>query len=277
MKLAELSRGWRSEFIVHRFDALVAERDDCIVVRTPHNPTFYWGNFLLLPDAPRDDQLAHWLRRFDEEIAAVQSASAHVAIGVNASAPISPLPAWEAAGFCVIENALLRLERGQLQAPPRAARGQVGVRPIDFDDELDAFVDLQCADGYGFEPAGYRVFRTQRMQRMQAMAAQGLAQWFGLWCGGVLAADCGLVRDGALGRFQNVATHPAWRRRGLCAALVHAVSRFGFEQWALDEILMIADPHDVAIGIYESLGYRAIEHEFALQRYAPQDEGARRA
>ena len=63
VKLAELSPGWRTDFILHREDALVSERDDCIVVRTPHNPTYYWGNFLLLPAPPHDADLAHWARR----------------------------------------------------------------------------------------------------------------------------------------------------------------------------------------------------------------------
>jgi predicted GNAT family acetyltransferase len=53
-----------------------------------------------------------------------------------------------------------------------------------------------------------------------------------------------------------VSTHPAWRRRGLCTALVHAVCRHGFEGMGLDTLVMVADPDDVAIGVYESLGYR---------------------
>jgi predicted GNAT family acetyltransferase len=98
------------------------------------------------------------------------------------------------------------------------------------------------------------------------MHAAGVAQWFGLWCDGVLAADCGLVRDGALGRFQYVGTHPAWRRRGLCSALVHAVSTWGFAHWRLQTITMVADPDDVAIGIYRSLGYASVLQTLALER-----------
>ena len=41
--------------------------------------------------------MGHWLRRFDEEIAQVQPASRHVAIGSDAPYGGESLPTWEAA------------------------------------------------------------------------------------------------------------------------------------------------------------------------------------
>jgi ribosomal protein S18 acetylase RimI-like enzyme len=74
----------------------------------------------------------------------------------------------------------------------------------------------------------------------------------------------------ATARFQRVATHPAWRRRGLCTALIDAVSRFGFERWQAAEQIMVADPADVAIGIYRSLGFSEFEREWSFERWPPQ-------
>ncbi|MES1162113.1 MAG: GNAT family N-acetyltransferase, partial [Rhizobacter sp.] len=103
---------------------------------------------------------------------------------------------------------------------------------------------------------GYRLFRERQMVRYGAMDRAGLGHWFGVFTsGGELVADCGLFTDGRLGRFQHVSTHPAWRRRGLCSALVHAVCRHGFEVMQLESLVIIADPLDVAIGLYESLGF----------------------
>lgn len=277
MRLDELRPGWRTDFILHREGALVHERDDCIVVRTPANPLYYWGNFLLLPAPPRDDALAHWLARFDAEITALQPASDHVAIGVNGPPAAGGLSNWAAAGFELIETAVIEQGRGELRPPPRAARGRVVVRALDLAREMDAVIAQQLADAEGFEPTGYERHRRAQMQRYAAMATRGTALWFGAWCDGVLAADCGLMRDGpapgATGRFQHVSTHPAFRRRGLCSALVHEVTRFGFDEWQLGRVLMCADPEDVALGIYESLGYRRIDREWALQRRALRDRG----
>jgi len=275
MTLDELRPGWRTDFILHREGALVHERADCVVVRTPTNPGFYWGNFLLLPGPPRDDALAHWLERFDEEITALQPGSGHVAIGVNGPPSATGLPSWAAAGFELIETAVIEQLRGELRAPQRAPRGVVQVRPLDLAHEMEAVIAQQLVDPHGFEPAGYERHRRAQMQRYAAMAARGTAMWFGAWCDGVLAADCGLMRDstasGATGRFQHVSTHPDFRRRGLCSALVHEVTRFGFDSWQLARAVMCADPEDVAIGIYEDLGFRRIDREWALQLRAPQD------
>lgn len=269
--LSDLLPGWRTDLILHRHGSLLTERDDCIVVRTPGNPTFYWGNFLLLPAAPADAELAHWQARFAQEIGSLQPESRHLAFGINAAPAGEALPAWQAAGFERIETSVLQLHPGRLQAPPRLARGEVRFAQVDLERDLEAVVALQCAEDQGFEPAGYATFRRRQMQRYAAMARAGDAAWFGVWCDGVLAADCGLIRDAALGRFQHVSTHPGYRRRGLCSLLVNAVSAWGFEHWRLAETVMCADPHDVAIGIYETLGYRCIGQEWGLQLRSPQD------
>ena len=54
VRLADLRPGWRTDFILHRFGAEVIEREDCLVVRTPCNPTYYWGNCLHLPRLPTE-------------------------------------------------------------------------------------------------------------------------------------------------------------------------------------------------------------------------------
>ena len=278
MKLAELRPGWHSDFILHRHGAVVTECADCLVVRTPANPDFYWGNFLLLPKAPSDGDMAHWMDRFDEEITRLQPASQHVALGINGAPAGEALPTWVDAGFERLPTAVLELRPGRLQPPARAARGDVHVRPLDMGHELEAAVALQCADAQGFDPTHFALHRRAQMQRYARMAETGEALWFGAWCDGVLAADCGLMRDGtqpgALGRFQHVSTHPSWRRRGLCSALVHEVSRHGFEAWGLARTLMCADPDDVAIAIYESLGFVRIDGEWGLQLRAPHDRAA---
>jgi len=202
---------------------------------------------------------------FEDEIAARQPASRHRAFGVDVRERLVLPPEFASAGFTLSEATVLTLARDQLLAPPKAMPAGVEFRVLDLPRDGAAVVDKQVAvDSSRFEPVGYREFAQRQIERFAAMQHAGLGHWFGLVAQvdgrQVLAASCGLFRDPAsrdgLGRFQYVSTHPAWRRRGLCTALVHAVCRYGFEAMGLRTLAMVADPADVAIGVYESLGYR---------------------
>lgn len=277
MRPDDLSLGWRTELIFARFDGEVTERDDHLVIRTPGNPTFWWGNFLLFDHAPRDGELARWRACFDAEIAARHPASRHVTFGIGASVASFELPReFAAAGYTSYASTVLTLRPAQLRAPRKAIDAQhVRIQRLALPAQAPLAVELQVATDEGQHlpvdgPLGYRVFRERQMARYGAMERAGLGHWFGVFTpGGELVADCGLYSDGRLGRFQFVSTHPAWRRRGLCSALVHAVCRHGFDAMALASLVIIADPEDVAIGLYESLGFVRTETHWQIERPPP--------
>ena len=260
-----LSLGWRTDLIFARFDGEVTDRGSHLRVLTPANPTYWWGNFLLFQHAPGPGDFERWMALFDEEIASRQPASCHRAFGVDVPGRLALPPEFAAAGFELNEASVLTLTREQLLAPRKPLPAGVEFHVLDLPRDSAAVVDKQVAvDETRYEPVGYRLFAQRQMQRYAAMQRAGLGHWLGLVATvegrRVLAASCGLFRDPArddrLGRFQYVATHPAWRRRGLCTALVHAACRHGFEAMDLRTLAMVADPTDVAIDVYESLGFR---------------------
>jgi len=275
--LKPLSLGWRTDLIFARFDGEVVEREGYRVVRTPTNPGFWWGNFLLFDAAPCAGDAAHWLECFDAEIARSQPASRHIAFGVNAAQPFE-LPAdFVAAGLACYEATVLTMTAAQ-RRPPRSvldtARFDVG--PLVLPAQAALAVELHVASDAGeHQPvADYRLFRERQMARYGAMERAGLGHWFGVFTSeGQIVADCGLFVDDTrtLGRFQHVSTHPAFRRRGLCTALIHAVCAHGFEAMGLQTLVIVADPGDVAIGLYESLGFERGASSWQLERPPPSD------
>lgn len=274
MNAHDLSLGWRSHLLACGFGGQIIERGDCIVVRSPSNPTYYWGNCLILPAAPRNGDLAHWLRRFEEEIASRQPQSQHLAFGIDAAVLSDELPSWRDAGIDEFDETAVLTLSAVNSAPQPLVRNTPGLvlRTLDLPREVELAVDAQVRSrDESFEEAGYRVYRRSAMQRMAAMQHEGTAAWFGAMVGNVLAADCGLIHDGVTGRFQHVETQTDWRRRGLCRALVHHVCSHAFHELRLQQLVMCADPHDVAIGIYRSVGFTQVESHWGLQRRPPQD------
>ena len=272
-----LSLGWRTDLIFARFDGSVVDFGQHLRVLTPTNPTYWWGNFLLFRHAPGAGDLGRWMALFDEQIVAVQPASRHRAFGVDVPQRLALPPEFAAAGFALNEATVLTLTRDQLIGPRKALPAGAEFRVLDLPRDGPAIVDKQVVvDDARHEPAGYRLFAQRQMDRYAAMQRDGLGHWFGLVVPvrgrAVLAASCGLFRDPArddgLGRFQYVSTHPAWRRRGLCTALVHATCRHGFEAMGLHTLVMVADPADVAIGVYESVGFRRGVSTWQLERPA---------
>ena len=267
-----LSLGWRTELIFARFDGSVVERKDCVVVRTPANPLYYWGNCLLLPRPPRDHELPYWLARFEDEVGCHSRETGHVAIGFDAQSPPEPLLSWQAAGFEVTPTATLALGTTDLRMPVQPLAAQFGFERLNLADLAvqQQVIELHCASDAGaHEPTLYRRHRQLQMQRYAAMQLAGLGHWFAVHHGDTLVADCGLFREGRLGRFQHVGTHPLWRRRGLGRALVERVTQHGFQQMGLEQIVLRADPTDTAIAIYEAIGYRRRDYAWgALRRPA---------
>ena len=102
------------------------------------------------------------------------------------------------------------------------------------------------------------------MARYRKMAQAGLGAWFGAFLENQLVADLGLFFEAGVGRFQQVETHPDFRRRGICGTLVYHSSRFGFEKMEARTLVMVADEHYHAARIYESVGFRPKERQVGL-------------
>ena len=121
-----------------------------------------------------------------------------------------------------------------------------------------------------FDPAENRDFTERRMTARREQQEAGLGGWFGAFVDGEMLCGLGLFTDGSgLGRFQDVETVASARRRGLAASLVHHASLVGLREYAIRELVMVADPDYAAIRIYRSLGFTDSEIQIQVARPSP--------
>jgi ribosomal protein S18 acetylase RimI-like enzyme len=238
--------------------SLVDERDDCLVVRTPDNPTFYWGNFLLLREPPEAAQ--PWLARFETELPDAR----HRAFGLDVpDADPAGLAAFAAAGLSVEGSAVLTTA-GPVEARPVEAE----VRQLAGDDDWAQRVELAQAVYDEGKPPSEFVLRRSAAERRRCEAGHGA--WWGAFEGGRLRSACGIFAAGpGLARYQDVETHPDGRRRGLAGAVVAAAGRHARDRLESSTLVIVADPEHDAYRLYESLGFTRSETQVGAELAPP--------
>ena len=257
-----VSLGFRTDIaLLKRAGSTVEDRGDHIVVVTPDNPSFYWGNFLLLDHVPGADRVEEWLERFETALPDAD----HRAFGFDVSrATVGDASGFAERGLKVEVSTVMTASHVR---PPAHPNRESTCRAFELESDWSQSVDLQIAC-YGFgESVDDREFVTRRAMSNRALVAGGHGQWFGAFINDALVAQMGLVSAGpGLARFQSVETHPDYRGRGLAGSLAHYVSGYGFDELGAQTLVMVADPDYLAIRIYRSIGFTDSEAQLQAER-----------
>lgn len=239
-----LPLGWHTDLAVRRAGgSTVEERPDHVVVRTSDNPTFHWGNFVLVTDPGAVDHAARWLETFEKEFPDAE----HRAIGLVAD----PDPAaWEAAGLAVEHEDVLASDACPDATP--LAQGYL-VRQLDTQEDWSQSTGLEVEEYPG--DAEFHHAATATRARMSERAD---AAWFGAFEGDRLVGQLGVVDCGdATARYQAVLTAARHRRRGLASHLLGVAGAWASERGAHSWVI-VADADSDASRLYRTRGFRSV-------------------
>jgi ribosomal protein S18 acetylase RimI-like enzyme len=254
---------------------IVERRDGYLLIRSPSNPTFYWGNLLLFDDAPRTGDGARWEKLFESEFAD-ESRVEHRTFAWDETGGVAGAAEEEFVerGYDRDDNVGLVADATQLRPHPRESR-EVVVQALDpapgADEELwDAVLELQVVGREeGHEEESYGRFAQARLADRRALFREGRGAWYVALdpATGDVAASCGIVVTGGRGRFQVVDTALEYRRRGICSRLVVEAARHAAETHGAERFVIVADLGYHALGLYESLGFERREHVVGVCRW----------
>lgn len=238
----------------------ITDRGRYLVVETPDDPGYYYGNLLVLPAPPRAGEVAYWVRKFDDELGG-NPAIKHVTLcWDDITGDEGPADELRDAGFSLDTHQAMAAEDVDATKPALPIRELTG-------DELPATADLGWTMGDRHDET-YRRFLHRRAAWHRDLALRGIARFYGAYDDKTLVASLGLVRIDNLGRYQDVQTLAAYRKRGLARALLAAAARAAFAS-GVERVVIVAEPDSAAARLYTRAGFRIIERSASACRYPP--------
>jgi ribosomal protein S18 acetylase RimI-like enzyme len=261
MQLRSLGR--LTDLIFSRFQGEVLDRGAYLVIRTPSNPSFHWGNLLVFEAPPTADSLAEWNALFKKEMRDLPLK--HTLFTWEGPAPQeSVLTLFTGEGFEFDEGVVLAAKKVN---PPPKVNPEIKIRALETPSEWNQAIELQvAARDPKYEEGYHRLFKERQFVQYQAMKQAGMGHWFGAFLGEKLVGDLGVFKSGNLARYQNVSTHPDYRRLGICGTLVYETAKLTLQDPKTETLVMEADNHYHAARIYESVGFRPVEKNHSLYR-----------
>ena len=242
--------GWASDLMLMRGVSEVLFRHGYTVVRTPTEPTFWFGNFVMFTTCPDDpsDQIAAFEAEFPD--------AGHKLIVWDDPSMIF------GAGHDALEKLGYEIDRADvltLTAPLKrtSTPDGIAIRPIQSDADWMAVVDLQHETGLTdhHDTANYRTYVETRFATIRQQCAAGVSRWFGAWDGDVLAGDLGIMCDARMARYRSVETRASYRRRGICPALLCAAHDWALTQHPATTPIIVAMADSDAGRIYRRCGF----------------------
>lgn len=258
------SAAWHTDLaLLQQSGSTVEDHGSFLVVRTPDNPAFHWGNFLLLDAPPAPDAVDGWLATFADCLPGVR----HRAIGVD-------LPHGSVDDLAPLGAAGLEPDLSTVLTRPAAVPFDVAapeghvVRTLEGDDDWAQRLPLTVARYADEEGPGYADFVARRISSERVRCEAGHGAWWGAFdSDGSLRCTLGVFdAGGGLARYQDVETHPGSERRGLASAVLAAAGAHAADALGATTLVIVADPEAGAVRLYRRLGFTDTEVQLAASR-----------
>lgn len=262
------SPGLRTELFFGQFSGMVTALEDVVLIETPSNPDYFWGNYVIFDRAPAVSDAQLWTDRFDELFKNAGGIK-HRSITWDVKGMPSPLPedvvqAFRKIGYNYESRIYHRTDT--LIAPVRLNE-KITIRPVSTKEEWLDVLEMQILCWVGdMDEDEFRAFKTLRVQEYERMVLAGKGLWFGAFLDGRLVGDAGIYWDEDFARYQNVETHPDFRKQGICRTLVYEMGKWVLDNGKADHLIIEAAENSDPMRIYQSLGFQPIERveEFCM-------------
>jgi len=243
-----VSAGWATDlYVLEHSGSLIDDRGDHLVVRTPSNPDFHWGNCLFVTARESVDQTERWVRTFHETF----PAATWIAIGLVRMP--TDTSAWAEHGVTVVLDEVLTT--GCLPDLTQLPDGYTVRRFAGDDWEQSVARELrQNSRTAVYEAVAHERFTRARAASYRGMTENNSAAFFGAFLDDLMVAELGIVCCGPIARYQAVSTDEDHRRRGLASHLLGVAARWAADQGCTRWVI-VTEATNPAGRVYRRVGF----------------------
>ncbi|MEO0336944.1 MAG: hypothetical protein AAF202_11140, partial [Pseudomonadota bacterium] len=186
------------------FSGYVEDKGSYTLIKTPSNPGYHWGNYIVFDRAPVSGDLNRWKSVFDREFVYYQEPHHYVFTWDTESDEKGVIDEFLEAGF-EFDSAVV-LTAKKLKKPPHF-NNEIRIEKIKSDQQWEGVIKLQtlCSDPK-YVNEYYEDFKRSQVHQYRKMAEAGRGDWFGAFVDDRLVGDLGVYFEGGIARYQNVGT-----------------------------------------------------------------------
>jgi GNAT superfamily N-acetyltransferase len=241
--------GWETDLAILRHGgSSIEEFEDHIVVRSPHNPEFHWGNFILVSNSSLVNDGERWLKTFADAFPEATWA----AIGLS-HFPDSP-QAWTTLGMELERMEVLKA----IEPPPVPEIAEGYTSRIFGEGDWDLLLAREIAENKKsgeHDSESFERYISNAIKGYEALSRNGLAAWFGAFHESELIADLGIVICGKTARYQSVQTDERHRSQGLATHLLGTAADWARERGCTSWVI-VTESTNSAGRVYRRAGFK---------------------
>jgi hypothetical protein len=257
MRLLELSLASR-----------IFDRGDLLVIQTPGNPTYYYGNFLIFLEPPSPERKAHWEAIFEREFFA-QPESKHRLFAWD-HAKLSPptdgrtIEAFVHDGYEY--HADIVMSARSVGTPP-AETNNMQLRQLQHDPEWDQLVEVVglASARYSTDRDSIRRYAVRKVTTWKRIVDRQRGVLMGCINGGVVEAFGLLMWQDRIGVVVEDYSRDDQLDNWL--SLIHGAASYGLNQLNLTQVIVETAPR--LRRALEGLGFVAVEQVGSVVRPTP--------
>jgi GNAT superfamily N-acetyltransferase len=243
-----ITAGWETDLAILRHSgSLIEEYEDHLVIRSPRNPDYHWGNFILVTNSSLVNDSDRWMQTFADAF----PEATWIAIGL----PQYPqsVDNWAAPGIEIERIEVLKaLEH---PATPEISLGYSSRQFEEGDWKLLLAREISENKRSGEHDAlSFERYISKAIRGYEELCRKGLAAWFGAFHESELVADLGIVICEESARYQSVQTDEEHRRNGLASHLLGKAANWAGQKGCTSWVIVTESTNDAG-RIYRKAGF----------------------